>query len=205
MDTRSLEAEDTLRYRANSTKTAGGKIGSFVSDRKMVLHNEEQKWYWFPEMVYGQAIVFFTGKTAHSSFSLPGEETLIQLFEDLQNFGASLNNMKKREQVEIACNSKLPSLGTNTLPHLAELYDYAVFVHQTFCQAKKEEREAHKDLVEEAVTALTRASLELRCASVVMPYEAVCVVFVFFVCLAYYLANLIMKLLRPRVDKPKVE
>ena len=74
MDIRSLEVEDVVRYRANSTKTAGGKFGSFVSDRKMVVYNDGQEWFWFSDMDFGQAIVFYTGKTAHASFSLPGEK-----------------------------------------------------------------------------------------------------------------------------------
>ena len=73
MDIRSLEDEDVVRYRANSTKTAGGKLGSFVSDRKMVVHSDGQEWFWFSDMTFGEALVFYTGETAHASFSLPGK------------------------------------------------------------------------------------------------------------------------------------
>jgi hypothetical protein len=67
-------ASDLLRYRTNSTKNAGGRQGSFASDRLMPLHNAAQEWWWDSRMQLGHAMLFLTGKTAHTSFSLAGEE-----------------------------------------------------------------------------------------------------------------------------------
>ncbi len=44
MNRQTLLENDVLRYRTNSTKNAGGRVGSFASDRLMPLHDEEQEW-----------------------------------------------------------------------------------------------------------------------------------------------------------------
>jgi hypothetical protein len=75
-DTRTVADEHLLRYRANSTQNAGGRNGSFSSDRMMALHHHAQEWWYHSGVEFGDAAIFSTGRTAHSSFSLPGEHVL---------------------------------------------------------------------------------------------------------------------------------
>ena len=72
-----------MRLRANSTKNAGGIGGSFASDRLAVLHSAASEFLFKPEMRRGEAIVFPTGVTPHSSFALPAERPLSALLERL--------------------------------------------------------------------------------------------------------------------------
>ena len=60
--------------------------GSFASDRLAVLARTGQRFAFKPEMSRGEAIVFPTGRTPHSAFSLPANnlsKNLINLFHTL--------------------------------------------------------------------------------------------------------------------------
>jgi hypothetical protein len=48
MDLATLDPRDVLRYRTISTANAGGRGGSFASDRLMARHSPAQEWWWDP-------------------------------------------------------------------------------------------------------------------------------------------------------------
>ncbi len=155
-------ASDLLRYRANTTAEAGGSRGSFVSDRLMPLFRERHKWYYVPDLRFGSAIAFDTGEIPHSSFTLPGEHFLLAVREkiaarecDHDALGALLKELNEdpsvvgvvREGVERAADF----LATRVCSGAAEASEIEAFDDEY----------------------LTRASLEIRCMSIVVPKPVV--------------------------------
>ena len=182
MDLRTLrENDDVLRYRANSTRNAGGRAGSFVSDRLMPVFNRAQRWHWDSGMVFGHAMLFLTGKTAHSSFSLPGVEII------LDEFRAAFVAYAAAEptagpSATAACagllraRAKAMSLLRAAAPPLTEqLVRRVSYLAASLCRGDPVngvtpllDAGAAARAVAEGIAALERASLEIRCATLVV-------------------------------------
>jgi len=156
-------ARDVVRYRANTTQNAGGRFGSFRSDRLMSMYSEEQKWYWYPNTRFGQAIAFDTSDVPHSSFTLPGE----QILSSLQNEILALSQHPSKEAKDAICSSQqvppLPSKYEISVDMDAFIGSAAAFKRRA-CAGRASERD-FKEMLEY----ISRASLEIRCVTVVMP------------------------------------
>ena len=175
-DVRSLRhGDDVLRYRANSTRNAGGRGGSFSSDRLMPVFHRDQRWYWDSGMRFGHAMAFLTGQTAHTSFSLP-VETHLDAFRSA--FLAYIN----ADDPEAACfalltaRAKARSLKRAPAPPATEqLVGRVSHLATLLCRGDPVagvtallEGDAARRVAAEGVAALERASLEIRCATLVV-------------------------------------
>lgn len=202
VDTSTQAEGDVLRYRANSTRNAGGRLGSFVADRLMTLHNAAQEWWWFPDMVYGQAIVFLTGVTPHSSFSLVDEETmlaeqltlLLALKADRDAGKVSDNNN------DASCPAHLLTMPDafvqNSPPPVRELVRSTCRALASLCGARGDGDIETLRLLEETIAAISRSSLEIRCSAAIVPVAHA-------VALAAFATSAILFLLLRRTLAPK--
>jgi hypothetical protein len=150
---------DVLRYRTNSTVNAGGRFGSFRSDRLMSMYNDKQQWWWFPNTRFGHAIAFDTGSVPHSSFSLPGEGTLGELRNQLVDVA---KNGKQSQFCHKIDATKVTSKQVSV--------DMDAFIGATreFLRRGCEGRATSRDF-DEMLEFVTRASLEIRCVTFVIP------------------------------------
>jgi len=168
VDQRTVDpGRDVMRYRTNSTANAGGRRGSFQSDRLMSLHHASHAWYWFPDMRFGQAVAWNTGTVPHSSFSLPGEAVLTLLRRQLDAFAkgdrAAGCGAAAEADVKAAIAREADAL---SMDMEAQIGAAAAFVRRA-C-----DNHASADDVAYALEYLTRASLEIRCVTAVLPERA---------------------------------
>lgn len=159
-------ARDVVRYRTNSTPNAGGRLGSFRSDRLMSLYSPDHTWYWFPNVRFGQAIAFDTSNVPHSSFTLPGEQILSVLRNDIAELaassGPSANDIVQRICADLAV-PPFPSDYAISVDMDAFIGSATAFKRRA-CAGK-----ATSSDFEEMLEFLTRASLEIRCVTLVVP------------------------------------
>lgn len=188
--------EDVVRFRANSTKNAGGLKGSFESDRLMSLYSDKHKWYWYPNVRFGQAIAFDTSDVPHSSFSIPGEDTLMSLRKHLMDLKddptrACVNKSTEADPVEKLLRERLSD---EQLPlDMVQMMGIARTFIDRMCSFPPEKRaqvansEEYLGMLEQ----LTRASIEIRCATAVFPkhvaYIGALLIFVFHYIVLYRL------------------
>lgn len=160
-DTRTINvAEDVVRYRTNSTPNAGGRFGSFRSDRLMSLYSPKHKWYWFPDMRFGQAVAFDTSNVPHSSFTLPGERTLSLIRNDILELYEQPDSHSK-----ICSNNEFYSASS---PDVS--LDMEAFIGSAAAFKRRAcEKRASKEDFEQMLEFITRASLEIRCVTMVVP------------------------------------
>jgi hypothetical protein len=214
MDLATLDPRDVLRYRTNSTANAGGRGGSFASDRLMARHSPEQEWWWDPTVDFGSTVLFLTGRTAHSSFSvLDAELTMSQqlaLIGELQRaLGAAYDGDARRAQLGAACGAArdlwqrgaLDGVASSTPPHSLELLRATAEVLASVCE--REPGRAVADdaaLLQAAQGNLSRSSLEIRCVALVVPDS----VFYLGACLCVVIAALALRrLLRAALGSPR--
>ena len=152
---------DVVRFRANSTLNAGGRLGSFQSDRLMALFHADHEWFWFPQVRFGQAIAFDTTNVPHSSFSLPGEAELGRLRNKLEKV---LRDPSSRPSLCGGMAEPSHTLDPEmTLDMVAFIGSAREFLARA-CTGQVDPEDARAML-----EYITRASLEIRCATVVMP------------------------------------
>lgn len=160
-DRRTIHVEsDVVRYRANSTQNAGGRLGSFRSDRLMSLYSERHQWYWYPNVRFGQAIAFDTSNVPHSSFSIPGEEllsTIRQDILDLKDNPVRKSSLCTQETFQITPSEEI-SLD------MEALISSALGFKKRICESRGSPND-----FDEILDYLTRASLEIRCVTFVAP------------------------------------
>lgn len=171
MSVSTLDHEDVLRFRANSTDRAGGRFGSFSSDRMTTLWNKKQQWHWDSTMKFGQSMVFLTTRTAHSSFSIePAEQFLAAVLKHLVGF------LEEGMTLAATCDmlrDKNATLGedaasvTKTPPATLILVIKVHHLLGKLCSSS-DESEA-RAVAEDAVTSMVRKSLEIRCATLLLP------------------------------------
>lgn len=161
-DVRTVSRVDhVLRYRTNSTLNAGGRFGSFRSDRLMPLFAPEHEWWWYPDTRFGQAIAFDTGSVPHSSFSLPGEAVLGTLRNDLQDIVSHGSSSS-------ACSR----VGSHVRPDGLSI-DMEAYIGsaEAFVRRACAGRASPDDLAN-MLEYITRASLEIRCVTLILPRTA---------------------------------
>mmetsp|Transcript_5399 Transcript_5399/g.7050 ORF Transcript_5399/g.7050 Transcript_5399/m.7050 type:complete len:456 (-) Transcript_5399:243-1610(-) len=175
MDVRTVNPLYTLRYRANSTRNAGGKIGSFQSDRLMTMYHKGQDWYWNSNMTFGDALVFYTGRNPHTSFTIPGEDIQYSLLQQLDTLKSAIDDiLLLRHLCSESDDGKinLENLKTERIsPHALEAVVRAIEVKDIVCSRIEQDEllsnnETMVDL-DRAIDFLSRSSLEIRCVSIV--------------------------------------
>jgi hypothetical protein len=191
-DIRTMNATHMLRYRANSTKNAGGRNGSFSSDRMMALHHHEQKWYYNSGIEFGDAFIFSTGRTPHSSFSLPGEDALskhLLRFTAMRELLLQFIGHGRIDEAIVVhkemCATPMEPLDTAAMdPRVGILVEFLDTEMSSWCKrvekavaasASMAQRAEGKDQAEQMAMelseliqrALTRRSLEIRCVALV--------------------------------------
>ena len=162
-DVRSVErVRDVVRYRTNSTQNAGGRFGSFRSDRLMSLYANSHEWFWYPAMRFGQAVAFDTSSVPHSSFTLPGEILLSKVRKDLEDFKSKSSNKDEicARQIDL----------TNAIGLSLDMEAFigsALGFKRRICENRIQEN-LEKEL-DEMLEFISRASLEIRCVTAVVP------------------------------------
>jgi hypothetical protein len=178
---------DVARFRANSTRNAGGDGGSFESDRLAVLHAPEppsQHFRFKPNMVRGEAIVFPTGRTPHSAFPLPAEAPLAELMEELERAILATTDERPAEGLLRLCGRGDAASASDIIEstggaceerrgqdQLCDLADRAIALAGSVCSTSIEDgaRHNHKRHTEELRalrSALSRTSVEVRCITI---------------------------------------
>jgi len=182
VDIRTQPQDKIARTRANSTKNAAGNYGSFAADRLMTMYDENMKWWWFPEMQFGQSIVFLTDKTAHSAFTIFEDERALANYLDIL-ISLRTNGNK--------CPSILPDVPSEMTPNAARLMLDVVEATKVVCQ----DPSSKEKLREDTIDSISRSSLEIRCATMVIPQNHIRIgaVLVFFLSI-----TLLRRCTRPR-------
>jgi len=155
--------KDVVRYRTNSTANAGGRFGSFRSDRLMSLYSPDHKWYWYSNMRFGQAVAFDTGSVPHSSFTLPGEVLLSSVRKDIEDLKTG-----KGDKNEI-CSRNIDLTKEKDMS-----LDMEAFIGSALGFRRKvcENRATGTD-IDEMLEFISRASLEIRCVTFLAPTSVV--------------------------------
>lgn len=154
--------KEVMRYRTNSTANAGGKFGSFRSDRLMSLYSPSHKWYYYPRVKHGDAIAFDTGKTPHNSFTMPGEQVLGEIRNQI---------VKIKEEKQVAlCGGEGDRLIQAVYASIKQEFPMEMIEYIGVAKALKERVCAKRDAMDAAEYAyvleyLSRASLEIRCVT----------------------------------------
>ena len=179
MSTSTLDTRrDLARFRANSTRNAGGSGGSFASDRLAVLHSDGQAFFFKPHMTRGEGIVFPTGRTPHSAFALPAEAPLADLMHRL----TAVHEQRADAHRELCAEGDTEALLTRACAErtwsqaLCELADRAVAIRRDVCAADATSTghsnpRQQPDELRYLASLLTRTSVEVRCV-VLFPHLA---------------------------------
>lgn len=201
--------EQVLRYRANSTKNAGGNFGSFQSDRRMALHQDEV-WYYYPDVTFGHVLLFDTFRVPHSSFTLPGE-TVLSIFKnnllDIKKISSDTiiketeklkliheicidkKYLKEIEKIEKEQNRKLPKSMYNYIESIESLQRNTCVTYTRIVRSSDKEKflyKLHKH-IDYTLELLTRSSLEIRCAAFVMRYDYIYLLTLFSILIGIFL------------------
>eukprot|EP00510_Aplanochytrium_minuta_P002922 CAMPEP_0184006324 /NCGR_PEP_ID=MMETSP0954-20121128/613_1 /TAXON_ID=627963 /ORGANISM="Aplanochytrium sp, Strain PBS07" /LENGTH=383 /DNA_ID=CAMNT_0026284827 /DNA_START=432 /DNA_END=1583 /DNA_ORIENTATION=- len=175
MDENSIDPSFTLRYTANSTKNAGGFLGSFKSDRLMTIYHEGQKWYWNSNMTFGDALVFYTGVNPHTSFTIPGETIQLELLTQLYSLINEDNKEICSDEAEDRLLAEFNRLHNSNEPITPNALDAIISGADARAKACVElsrgntlETETLTE-IKNAMEYMSRSSLEIRCASLVAP------------------------------------
>ena len=135
-----------------------------IRDRYHASH----EWWWFPNTKFGQALAFDTGSVPHSSFSMPGEELLGKMRDLLMD--VSTHGAEKAAACTAAgsasADAVLASVPAGVVVDTEALLGASRAFLRRACQGR-----ASKEDMDEMLELLSRASLEIRCVTLIMPRQ----------------------------------